>query len=435
MARAAYTLLLWIALPLICLRLLWRARRQGEYLRHWGERFGGYDLRPARPVIWLHAVSVGEARAAEPLVTAMTQRFPAFELVITCMTPTGRATAIALYGSLASVVYLPYDYPFAVRRFLARFRPRVGIVMETEVWPNLLALCNDAHVPVLLVNARLSERSQRRYLRVPRLAGAAFSAFTQVAAQSAADAARIGALRKTGMVVTGNLKFDVAPDAQLLARGAAWHGQVGGRRVFLAASTREGEEALLLPLLRALAAAGYLCVIVPRHPQRFAEVTELLIGAGLRTARRSSGLPAADVEAWVGDSMGEMAAYYALADCAYIGGSLLPFGGQNLIEAAACGCPALVGPHTWNFSEAAEGAVAAGAAQRVTDADHLAVAVQRLLADPAGRAVMRERAFGFASAHRGATDRTMALIAPLLARPAGVTTGGRARFCADSPSG
>ncbi|MBL8386131.1 MAG: 3-deoxy-D-manno-octulosonic acid transferase, partial [Burkholderiales bacterium] len=366
MARVLYSLLLWLGLPLVLARLLWRARAQPDYLRHWPERFGRYAGRARQPVIWLHAVSVGEARAAAPLVEALAARHPDHDLVVTCMTPTGRATAQSLHGARARVVYLPYDYGFAVRAFLRHFRPRLGLVVETEIWPNLIAAARRAGVPVALVSARLSARSARRYARVAALARPAFAGLAWVGAQTAPDAERLRGAGAAAPVVTGNLKFDIEPDASLLALGRGWRAGLGGRRVVLAASTRDGEEALLLPVLCALAAAGHLVVVVPRHPQRFDEVAALLAAGGLALARRSAAAPPPPAcAAWLGDSLGEMAAYFAMADCAYIGGSLLPFGGQNMIEAAACGCPALFGPHTWNFLEAADAAVAAGAAMRV----------------------------------------------------------------------
>ena len=417
MVRLAYTLALWLALPLVLLRLVWRARLQPDYLSHWSERFGVYDEGPACPVIWLHAVSVGESRAAQPMVEALARRFPGHELVITCMTPTGRASAETLLGARARVVYLPYDYPFAVRRFLGHFRPRLGLIMETEVWPNLMAACAARALPVALINARLSERSCRRYRYSGDLARAAFAAFTLVGAQSAADQARLATLGARASHVTGNVKFDAVPDPAEQARGAGWKAALGGRRVVLAASTREGEEALLLPAMAALVRAGALLVLVPRHPQRFDQVARLAEDAGYKTVRRSQAAPPPDgAEVWLGDSMGEMAAYYALADCAYVGGSLLPFGGQNLIEAAACACPAFCGPHTWNFEEAARAAVTAGAARRVSDSVDLANAMEALLADHEARRNMAAAAIDFAQNHRGAAARTLALIEPLMAK-------------------
>jgi 3-deoxy-D-manno-octulosonic-acid transferase len=414
MARRLYTLFLWLGLPWVLLRLLVRSWRQREYLGRWGERFGRYGARPVRPVLWCHAVSVGEVRAAQPLIDMIATQYSTHELVVTCMTPTGRATATALYAARARVVYLPYDYPFAVRRFLAHFRPRAGLVMETEIWPNLVALCQEAGVPLALVNARLSARSARRYGHVAALAAAAFGGLARVAAQTAADARRLQAVGARQVEVTGNLKFDVEPSPVLLALGRDWRAPLGTTRpVLLAASTREGEETQLFDALRPLVEAGALLVVVPRHPQRFDEVETLLRSRGAQVTRRSECLPDARTQVWLGDSMGEMAAYYAMADCAYIGGSLLPFGGQNLIEAAACGTPALIGPHTWNFTDAAAQAVEAGAALRVADFTALGAEMARLAGDPARRARMVDDGAVFCRAHRGATARTMALVEPL----------------------
>jgi 3-deoxy-D-manno-octulosonic-acid transferase len=429
MARALYTLLLWLGLPLVGLRLLWRSRRQPEYLQHVGERFGRYPgngaAQPAaRPRLWLHAVSVGETRAAQPLVRALLARYPDHDLVLTCMTPTGRAAAQEVYASFGARVvcaYLPYDYPFAVRRFLAHFAPRIGLLMETEIWPNLVAQCTQANVPLALVNARLSARSARGYARFAALTQPAFAGLKLVGAQSAADRERLLAVGARAVEVTGNLKYDVASDPGVVARGQAWarwrEARADGRerRMFLAASTREGEEALLLDALAPLVRAGHLLAIVPRHPQRFDEVARLITSRGYALARRSAGQEVGrETEVWLGDSMGEMPGYYGAADCAYIGGSLLPFGGQNLIEACALGCPVLLGPHTYNFTQAAEEAVAAGAALRVPDAAALAQEALRLLDDANARSRMAQAGRDFTRTHRGATDKTMALVEKLL---------------------
>jgi len=442
MARPLYTLLLWLGLPLVLLRLLWRARRQPQYLQHIGERFGWYGGQhpPAavRRRLWLHAVSVGETRAAQPLVRALLDRFPGHTLLLTCTTPTGRATALELYagyGERVACLYLPYDYPFAVRRFLRRFAPVAGLIMETEIWPNLVAGCAAAGVPLALVNARLSARSAARYRRFDALARPAFAGLAWVAAQTEDDRERLRARGSRVVSVTGNLKFDVASAPDLVARGLAWKREresrargaasaaaaevVPGtaRGMLLAASTREGEELLLLDALAPLIRAGYLLALVPRHPQRFDEVARLIGARGYVLARRSQGeRVASEVEVWLGDSMGEMPAYYAAADCAYVGGSLLPYGGQNLIEACALGCPVLIGPHTFNFTQAAEEAVAAGAALRVADAHSLAEAAQRLLEDAPARARMAAAGRTFTQAHRGATERTMALVEALVGK-------------------
>ncbi|WP_374277445.1 lipid IV(A) 3-deoxy-D-manno-octulosonic acid transferase [Azonexus sp.] len=417
MARLTYSFVLYLLTPLIWLRLLWRARRQPEYLQRLGERYGFYGRRLPGPLLWVHAVSVGETRAAQPLVEALQRRWPAHRILLTGMTPTGRQAAREVYGDRVVQAYLPYDYPGAVDRFLRHFSPEFGVLMETEVWPNLLAAARRRAVPVMLANARLSARSARGYGRIGALARPAFASLAGVAAQTADDAARLAELGVAPVEVCGNLKFDVQPPADKLALGRQWRAALGERPVWLAASTREGEEELVLQAWRSVAPEALL-VLVPRHPQRFAEVAALLGARGIEFARRSEGLPGPASRVWLGDSMGEMAAYYALADLAFVGGSLLPLGGQNLIEAAACGCPVLVGPHTFNFKQATEDALAAGAALRVADADALGVAVDRLLADETALAGMREAAQSFARAHQGVTGRMLALIADWSGRAA-----------------
>ncbi|WP_371324070.1 lipid IV(A) 3-deoxy-D-manno-octulosonic acid transferase [Dechloromonas sp. ZY10] len=410
MARWFYSLCFFLALPLIWLRLLWRARRQPDYLQHLGERHGFFPPRPDGPLIWVHAVSVGETRAAQPLIDGLLAQHPDCRILLTGMTPTGRATGREIYGERVFQCYLPYDLPFTVDRFFRHFSPRFGVLMETEVWPNLLATASRHAVPVLLANARLSARSARGYRRFAALARPAFAALSGVAAQTLADAERLQTLGAASVEVCGNLKFDVSPAADKLALGHRWRAAFGERSVWLAASTREGEEALLLAAWRQAAANGTLLILVPRHPQRFDEVASLCRAAGFTVARRSHGLPPPEAEIWLGDSMGEMAAYYAAADLAFIGGSLLPLGGQNLIEAAACGCPVLIGPHTFNFAQATDDALAAGAARRVANADDLVGRVQDLLQTKAERAAMREAAQAFAAAHRGATARMLEFI-------------------------
>ena len=413
--RALYTLTIWLALPLVFVRLWWRGMKQPEYRRQLGERFGRYRDIPARPVLWLHAVSVGETRAAQPLVRALREAWPDHAMVLTCMTPTGRAATEELYGGAVICIYLPYDYPFAVRRFLSAFRPRLGLIMETEVWPNLIALCAAEGVPLALVNARLSERSARGYARVASLSRPAFAGFARVCAQTGDDRDRLRTLGARSVAVTGNLKFDATPAPDLVARGRAWRDARAGRQMLLAASTRDGEEALLLDALMPLVRAGHLLALVPRHPQRFNEVARLATARGLAVARRTNTeTPGPDIEVWLGDSMGEMAAYYAAADCAFIGGSLLPFGGQNLIEACAVGCPVLIGPHTHNFAEAADLAVAAGAAIRVTDAQQLAETAAQLLQDAPARERIGTAGADFTAAHRGATAKTMQVVEALI---------------------
>ncbi|MDR2111933.1 MAG: lipid IV(A) 3-deoxy-D-manno-octulosonic acid transferase, partial [Candidatus Accumulibacter sp.] len=416
MIRLAYSLLFYLAQPLIWLRLAWRARRQPGYLRHLGERYGFYPGRPPAPLIWLHSVSVGETRAAEPLIEALLAEYPEHSLLLTHMTPTGRAAGAELigkHGTRLSQAYLPYDLPDACARFLDHFKPRAGLLMETEIWPNLITAARARGLPVLLVNARLSAKSQRGYRRfpLPPLIRPAVQKLAAVAAQTPSDAARLESIGAWNTRVTGNLKFDVTPDPEKLRLGADWRQALGKRPVWLAASTREGEEALILDALARLGPSDGLLLLVPRHPQRFGEVAAMIEERGLSFRRRSSErLPAPETRVWLGDSMGEMPAYFTAADIALIGGTLLPFGGQNLIEAAACGCPVLAGPHTYNFAQATEDALACGAARRVADAGDAARTARELLADRAALAAMRQAALEFSRTHRGATARTIALI-------------------------
>lgn len=413
--RQLYSLALYLCAPLIGLRLLWRAIRQPEYLPHLGERWGFYEKRGnthlTSPLIWIHAVSVGETRAAQPLINALRQHWPEHQILLTCMTPTGRAAGHELYGDSVIQAYLPYDYPGAVDRFFRHFSPCFGVLMETEIWPNLLACANQKKIPVVLANARLSARSASGYGRFAGLIRPALASLAGTAAQTTHDGQRLGALGAVNIEICGNLKFDVTPPADKLMLGSRWREQLGPRPVWLAASTREGEEALILQAWKQHACGNALLIVVPRHPQRFDEVAHHVEQHGFILKKRSAGTPENNTQVWLGDSMGEMVAYYRLADLAFIGGSLLPLGGQNLIEAAACGCPVLTGPHTFNFQQATRDAIEAGAARRIEDADDLIKQVNELLAEPENLQQMRQAALTFSAAHRGATARTIALIA------------------------
>ena len=425
MIRLFYSFMWWLAMPLVLGRLWWRGRKEPGYRQHLGERLGFYGRTPSpdqqlRRTIMVHAVSVGETRAAEPLVEALLRAWPDCRILLTHMTPTGRATGKALFGKHGKRVvqsFLPYDTGFMVGRFLRHFAPTVCILMETEVWPNLIAGCDRHGVPVALVNARLSERSLRRGQRFGGLMMEAARGITLAAAQTELDASRIASLGAPKVAVTGSIKFDVVPPEAALQTGAMLRARFAQRPVLLCASTREGEEALILDAWRALAdkPANMLLLLVPRHPQRFDEVARMAEERGLSLARRSQLPEQVDSEVLLGDSMGEMFAYFAACDCAFIGGSLLPLGGQNLIEACAVGKPVLVGEHTFNFLQATEEAVAAGAALRVPDAAALMREAARLLTDDAARARMGEQALAFAGHHRGATVRTVELLRQLIA--------------------
>lgn len=419
-AYAIYVGALLLLLPLLLLRLWWRGLREPGYRLRVAERFGWYgSAAPEGRFIWVHAVSLGETRAARPLIDGLLKTYPGHHIILTQMTASGLAAAQQLFGDCGRVhlAWLPYDYRFATRRFLARYQPALGVIMETEIWISLLQECKLRRIPVLLANGRLSQRSENRYNRIGSLIEQALTCLAATAVQTDADAERFRRLGAHDIHVTGNLKFDAAvTEGNSLLSDELRH-RFGARKVVLAASLREGEEALLIDALKA--ASGFadnaLLVMVPRHPQRFDAVAEWLAKAGVNFVRRSSGASVpADCEVVLGDSMGEMQAYLKACDCAFVGGSLLPFGGQNLIEACAVGVPVLFGPHTFNFAEASDAAVAAGAALRVTDAVQLMREINELLNDDLRRAAMGEAALAFCRAHTGATAKTLDLCRRLL---------------------
>ena len=418
--RLVYTLLWWLLLPVLPLRLWWRGRREPGYRANVGERFGFYRCAArATGALWIHAVSLGETRAIAPLIERLQREAPARPILLTHMTATGREAGRTLFGDRVMQAWLPYDVPFAVRRFLEHFRPRAGLLVETELWPNLTAAVARTDVPLLLINARLSERSAQGYRRVALLSRPLLRAIAGIAAQSEADAGRLRDLGAQQVVVTGNLKFDVAVTPAQRHQGAALRALFGADRpVLMLASTRDGEEALLLDALARTDAlpAATLIVIVPRHPQRFDAVAALLDERRVPYARRSANAPiGASTRVVLGDSLGEMFAYYGACDVAFVAGSLLPLGGQNLIESIAVGVPTLIGPHMFNFAEASEAALAAGAALRIRDADEMFAVAARLLGDRGERERMRENAQTFIAAHRGAIDRLWAWLEPRLA--------------------
>ncbi len=425
MTRLLYALAWLAATPFVLVRLAWRARRQPGYLHRLGERFGRYRPRVPGPCIWIHAVSVGETRAAAPLVAALAQRHPGHRILVTHMTPTGRATSREIFGDRVERAWLPYDMGFAVARFFEHFQPELGIVLETEIWPRLLDEAARRGIPVVLANARLSERSARRYAWIPSLTRWSFANLRGVAAQTEADAARFRAIGARDPAVLGNVKFDLTVPPEMVERGAEFRERFGrSRSVWVAGSTREGEESLLLDAFAASAPPEALLVIVPRHPQRFDDVARLAESRGFAVARRSAeqAVPQ-DVRVVIGDSMGEMFAYYAAADVVVMGGSLLAFGSQNLIEACALGRPVIVGQHTYNFSEASKSAIAAGAAVRVRDAREALDMAAAISSDPVRREAMGARGREFVAAHSGAVERLMDWISAALIPPSEVAAG------------
>lgn len=418
MNRFVYSVLLYLILPFVPLKLLWRGIKQPEYRQHWGERFGFYAAKVTKPIIWLHCVSVGETRAAEPLIKALQLQYPTHQILLTHGTPTGRETSETLFGNNVQRVYLPYDLPFAVNGFFKHFKPSIGLLMETELWFNLIAACKQNNIPLLLVNARLSERSANAYAKLGKLIREGLQNLSAIATQTVDDAGRLQALGNTlsakNISVVGNLKFDVKPPADAVDKGLQLRRLLGENRpVFLAASTREGEEVLILDAVKDV---DLLTIIVPRHPQRFDAVEVIIQNAGLSYVRRSQlNEPLSKkVQVVLGDSMGELFTYYAACDFTFIGGSLLPLGGQNLIEAAAMGKPILIGEHTFNFADASNNAVTAGAAIRVKNSAELHDKLEYLLQNPSKQAEMRLAALQFNEASTGATIRLMQLITQYL---------------------
>lgn len=425
---AVYQLLWHLLLPLAFIRLAWRARHAFSYLHHIPERLGfAYSKPITQGSIWIHAVSVGETRAAQPLIDAYLARGES--ILLTHMTLNGRRTGKQLFAqAIASgqirQVYLPYDICWAVEHFLKTFKPKLGLFMETEAWPTIVFRCKEIGLPLFLVNARLSERSARRVNRFGKAGRALFQAFAGILAQTEFDAQRYQSLGVKNIVITGNLKFDVPLDAALVKQGKVWHQDLHAnqRLMVCAASTRDGEEAIILKawkdllLSNAFEVAPLLC-LVPRHPERFTEVADQINAASLKFRRRSEwlGIPneCAILEVILGDSMGEMPLYYSASDLVLMGGSLLPFGGQNLIEACAAGCPVLLGEHTYNFQQATLDAITAGAAKRVHgdlllgEPVALMEALKELLLHTAELAKMSVAAKAYSVEHQGATKKIL----------------------------
>ncbi len=419
LSRSLYNLLVWAAQPLLRRKLARRAVAEPGYAVAVPERFGRYTQPPetTRALVWVHAVSLGESRAAGILLQALREALPGVRILLTHGTATGRAEGAKLLQPGDVQVWQPWDTPAAVQSFLRHFKPRIGLLMETEVWPNLVAQSAQAGVPLALVNARLSDKSLGSARRWSGLMQPTYAALSAVWAQTEADAQRLRALGAPVQAVTGNLKFDAQPDAVQVVRGQAWRAALQ-RPVCLLASSREGEEALWLQSMQAFTNEVHW-LIVPRHPQRVDEVEALLQGAGLAVSRRSAWSevgPSAHAVAqvWLGDSLGEMALYYSLADVTLLGGSFEPLGGQNLIEAAACGCPVVMGPHTFNFLEAAQQAEDAGAALRVGYMAAPGREGQRLAPDATAREALSSAALAFSQAHKGAARHVAGLVKDLL---------------------
>ncbi len=418
-----YSWLLTLARPLLRAKLRRRGSDEPGYLEAVEERFGRYTTPAGTGWVWLHAVSLGETRAAAMLVERLREAMPGMRLLLTHGTATGRAEGARLLQPGDMQAWLPWDTEPVVDRFLSHFRPQVGILMETEVWPVLASRCKARGVPLVLANARLSAKSLQQAERLGWLSLPAYRSLTAVWAQSVDDAERFARLGTRVAGVYGNLKFDAEPDASQLAAGRAWR-EAAGKPVVMFASSREGEEALWLDQVLAHKDAGAVqWLVVPRHPQRFDDVAALMAQRGMAVSRRSAwgdapptASPAATVT-WLGDSLGEMARYYGAAHVALLGGSFEPLGGQNLIEAAACGCPVVMGPSTFNFADAAGLALEAGAAQQVASMQQGVAAAIALAANPLRQEAMARSGVRFAAEHRGAALKTARAIAQLVSAP------------------
>ena len=416
--RGLYSAVLYLLVPVTVYHLIWRGFRQEAYFERWSERYARYATPAAQTPVWVHAVSVGEVNAVAPLVNALLEARPGQRLLVTTITPTGSARVRAIWGERVDHVYLPYDLGGAVRRFLGHFRPRVALVVETELWPNLLLCCRDAGIPAYLVNARLSERSLRGYRVLRPLLSRVLATLRRVVAQSAEDAGRFGRLGapETSLVVAGNLKYDIAIDVEALARDAKeFRERIGGRPVWIAASTHPEEEAPVLEIHRRLRDRwpDLLMLWAPRHPERFRGAVQQAVEGGWRVAtRRLTHWPDADDAVFVIDTLGELQLFYACADVAFVGGSLQDIGGHNLLEPAAVGTPVATGPHLHNFTDIARQMEAGGALRIGQDGDAVAGILAQLLGDAAARATMREAGLDLVRKGRGALRRTLEVIAP-----------------------
>jgi len=418
--RLFYTLLFYLAIPLILARLAWRGRHEPAYRQRWLERLGFYGASAqAQSVIWFHAVSVGEAEAAFPLIRAMARRFPKHPILVTTTTPTGSGRVRAVLGESVAHVYLPYDLPCAVARFLARFRPALAVIMETEIWPNLYHACAAQGIPLAIVNARLSERSAKGYARLGRFTRDTLAKVSLVAAQTQPDAERFVGLGadQTAVAVTGNIKYDWELPSDYFRQAGDLRSTIfGPRPVWIAASTHEGEEEWVLQAFSKLRAdfPGLLLVVVPRHPPRFDKVASLGLSKGFTQARRSLGQSAEGADVYLLDTLGELRLFYAAADIAFVGGSLVPVGGHNVLEPAMAGVPVLFGPHMFNFTEASRRLLEAGGALQVADGAELAQRVGELLRDPEWAKEMGAKGRAFVEAGRGALGRVEEALVGLL---------------------
>lgn len=414
--KVLYSTLFYLALPFILIRLIWRGFKAPAYFKRWHERFGHIPSRASKQnLIWVHAVSVGEVEACRPLIKGLQDRYPEHQILITTMTPTGSARVKSLFAENVLHVYLPYDLPFAIRGFLDAMQPQFGIIMETELWPNLILICAERSIPIAVANARLSVRSARGYLKVAKLTRQMLQNIPLIAAQSHSDRDRFVQLgaHKDKVHAVGNLKYEISLPASIIERAESIRALWGNRPVFIAASTHEGEEEQILDAARKIRGQfrDLLLIIVPRHPERFDRVTALCRRSGLNTLRRSDGKPCrSQVQALVVDSMGELSVFYGTADVAFVGGSLINHGGHNILEPAALSRPVITGPHYFNFLEITRQFLEYHAAIEVKNTDQLADSVIELLKDPQRRTEMGDAGKHLIEQSKGASQRLLNLI-------------------------
>lgn len=417
--RQLYTIIFYLALPAVLLRLYWRGFKASAYRQRWRERLGFYPRQPAQNVVWFHCVSVGEAEAAFPLIRLMQAEHPKQRFLVTTTTPTGSARVRDALGAQVEHVYLPYDLPLVLRRFFRHFRPKMAVFMEKEIWPNLFAACAERQIPLFVINARLSERSARSYKKIPALIKPALQCISQIATQAEADRLRfieIGADAQR-VAVLGNIKFDLSMDDSVLAAGRALKQRFAERLVWILASTHQDEEAQLLPVFTRLKQKipHLLLVIAPRHPERFSAVNNICREQGLNAVMRSENPVVSEAtDVYIADSMGELKMLYAAADVAFVGGSLVPVGGHNVLEPALIGVPVIFGPRMFNFAEIAERILAEQAAVQCATPDAIGAAVLQIHADADFRDKLTAKAKAFVLRNQGATRRIADMLSQAL---------------------
>jgi len=414
MAKFLYRVLGYFLIPIIIGRLLFRGFKAPDYWRRWSERFGFFNSFSSNKRIWIHAVSFGEVQASVPLIKALQLKYPSYDFLITTMTPTGAQRAKELFGETITHLYLPYDVWHAVFLFLHKTKPTIGIIIETELWFNLFQACKKRHIPLFLVNARLSEKSFQKYQKfIPNLTKQTLQCLTHIAAQTIDDQRRLESLGANNITITGSLKFDVEIPASIFEKAKELKKELENRKIWIAASTHEGEETIILNVHRQIQRKmpNVLLILVPRHPERFNQIFQLCEQREFKTSRRSLSQKISEkTEIYVGDTMGELLMLYAAADVAFVGGSLISRGGHNLLEPAAIGKPILTGQFMFNFAEITKRLLEINAAEQIYDESQLVERLLFLLENPKSREEMGEKGKVFVEKNRGALERVLNLI-------------------------